>query len=589
MKKRHITAVLVALVWSDNAYAYPSVEKTTLDLGLNTAAAIRFDDERQLLYVISNSAFKVVDLATFALAGSTQTPYDISTDTDLKGSLKGIALKTSADRLYATQEGGNLLTYNVTSLTTKPTEVVVAASKDLTMMEYDSNADELLIFNVTDNTILRYALSSETVVAAIPLAATGQTISVSSMFFVPSVTASSGTLYLTTTTGKLLVIPSQSTTAGTVVLDAAATDKLAGIGALPNSTMIYVVNTTDKLIHKVSTSSHAVVSTIPLSANADLAQIVVTAVTTPSAIYGFVVGSTGMSIFNTADDDVFDLGTSSTDNEPLAMSGSGPLLASDDGYLYLSFGKISVFTDHPFVTIPTVAYSSGGSSMGSGGAVTITFSADETGTYQLRAGGDTTANGTLLLDSTGATSGTVATAKTNQSVTLNYNDQSSVWTEGNNTVFVFVTDSDTNRGRRATTVKVDTPPPAVTIRDTGFGNGKIFVNIDRLTQADISTYRVYADLDQTTVATKTTVAGTAAQTSSGSTVTVEVSGLTNGLTYFLAADAVDSAGNVSPTRTAVLADGTTAASGLPEATVGPAGLAGEAGCSLIIKGTAPDL
>lgn len=581
--RRHAAMVagLLGVIWSQGVWGYPSAEKTTLDLGLNTVTAIRFDDERQLLYVISNGALTVVDLATFALAGASQTPFDISTNDDLKGGLKGIAVKAGTDQLFATQEGGNLLTYSLTSLTTKPTETVVVAAKDLTQVEYDSNADELLILNATDTTLLRYSLSSESVVATIALTSGTQTLTIDSMFFVPSISSSSGALYLTTGQGKVLVISSNSTTVGVITLDAAATDKLAGIAALPNSSVAYVVNTTDKLVHKVQTASGAVLGTISLAANAEVKQIVITDVTTPSAIYGFVIGSSGLSVFNTADDDVFDLGSTGTNDEPLTLSGSGPLVASDDGYLYLSFGKIGVITDHPFVTIPSVTYASGGSSMGSGEAVTLTFNADETGTYELRIGGDTTKNGTVLRDSGGATSGSIPTASTNQSVTLNYNDQSSVWTEGNNTVFVFVTDSDKNVGRRATTVKVDTPPPAVTIESVGFGTAKMYVNLTRLTQADISTYRVYADTDATLVTTKTAVGGTTAQPSSGSSVTVEVTGLTNGLTYFVAAEAVDSAGNVSPTRTTTLPGGSTAATGLPEETVGPAGLSGEAGCTLV--------
>ncbi len=580
--RRCIIGLIVFLLQSRVGWAYPSVEKTTLDLGLNTATAMRIDADRQRLYVISNGALEVVDLATFAMASA--TPFDLSSDEDLEGSLRGMAMKPGVDHLYATQDGGSLIVYDLDDLAAEPTEIVIATGKDLTMVEYDSNADELLILDTTDNAILRYSFASEAVVATVSLLVSGQTVTIDSMHFVPSVANSSGTLYLTTTTGRLLIMPSQSTAVATLVLDALGTDDLAGVSALPDSSIIYVVNKTDTLLHKIQTASNTVLGTIDLSENSDPQFIAVSDVTTPSGTYGFVVGTDGLSVFDTDTDDVFDLDdTSSTDNEPLAISGTGPLVASDDGYLYLSFGKIAVITDHPFVTIPSVTYSNGGSSMGSGEAVTITFQADETGTYELRVGGDTTQNGTLLTDSAGATSGSVSSADTNQSVTVNYDDHASVFDEGSNTVFVFVTDSDGNVGRRATTVTVDTPPSTVTINSVGFGNEKIYVNLERLTASDISTYRVYADTDPAAVATKSDTAGTVAQAADGSTITVEATGLTNGLTYYVAAEAVDSAGNVSAARTTTLADGS-AASALPEATVGPAGLSGEAGCTLIPHG-----
>ena len=70
------------------------------------------------------------------------------------------------------------------------------------------------------------------------------------------------------------------------------------------------------------------------------------------------------------------------------------------------------------------------------------------------------------------------------------------------------------------------------------------------------------------------------QPSSGSKVTAEVTGLTNGTLYYMAVEGVDAGGNVGP-RTHLLPDGT-ALSSMPQLTVGPAGYSGEkGGCALV--------
>ena len=118
------------------------------------------------------------------------------------------------------------------------------------------------------------------------------------------------------------------------------------------------------------------------------------------------------------------------------------------------------------------------------------------------------------------------------------------------------------------------------MRSAGFGNTRIYVNFDRLTESDMASYNVYVSTDRDEVLSMTDPTATVSQASSGSTMTAEVGGLVNGTTYFIAMEGVDEGGNTSENRTNKFADGTVA-TGLPEATVGPAGLLGEKGCALV--------
>jgi len=240
---------------------------------------------------------------------------------------------------------------------------------------------------------------------------------------------------------------------------------------------------------------------------------------------------------------------------------------------------VSVISANPWVTITGLTYSGGGESMGAHESITITFQSDEAGTATIMSGGDVSANGTALVGDTGASSWDIPDPDTDVSVTINYDDNGSAFAEGDNTVFVFVTKSTGDRGRIATTVAVDTPPPLVVIESAGFGNTRIYVTFDRIDVEDMSQYNIYVDTDPAAVLTKAEIAATVEQAASGTTQEAEVGGLENNVIYYIAMEAVDTAGNISASRTNTFADGTVAF-GMPQQTEGPCGFSGEKGCTL---------
>ncbi len=564
--------------------SYPNMERMPtslsqppLNLGLSTPTASRIDNKNRLIYLIAAETLQVVDLDTFAL--SKITPYNIASDDTLSGSLFGMDVDTVQGKLYISQEGGKLLIYDTADLTAAPDQLVLASGKSLTRVAADTTNGEVYVLNVSDSSVLRYNPISGDVIS-IPLDTVASGLTINNMAYVPNISGDAGALYLSSTSGRLLTIPSGGTTVTVITLDQSLADSLKGIAASPDSSSIYVVNASQKLVHIISTSTNSQSGTIDLGANSALDQITVTDVTNPSGTYGFVMGSLGVSVFDTTNGTVFDLGTTDTDAEPLSVSGTGNLLASDDGYIFIPYGQIAVVTDNPFVSVTGISYSGGGSALSAGGEVVITLQSDEVGSYELRVGKNST--GSILTDTAGDTSGTITAADTDQSVTIAYDDTASLWTEGVNDVFISVTDANGNRGHMVTNVTVDNPPPTVDIERVDFGDKKLQVTLTRLTQSDISTYQVYAETTASAVTTSTTVAGVAVQPISGDTVVVTVTGLVNGQQYFIGAEALDSNGSVSASRTVLLTNGNVA-TGVPELTLGPAGASGQAGCSLIHK------
>lgn len=569
--------VLVSL-----SHAFPNQERASISLGVQTPTAVALDQTNHRLYMVAGETLSVIDLGTYAAAtDALLIPYDISTDDDLQGALQGVAVNATRDELYATQDGGFLLTYDLAELSTAPAQTTLEAGDELTFLASDDSASILYIYNESDRSVIVMDVSSNTS-TTVPLTIDDvESFTVNAMRFVDGVSGGSGALYLSTDVGRLFVLAEGATAASVVTVDSEGTDDLTGLAATPTSATLYIVNDSDKVVHTMTTSDNAVSgSTIDISANSSMSGAESIAVTNPDGTYVFILGSLGLSVIDTNGNDVLDLNESSEDdNEPLTLTSSGVLHAHEDEHLYAVSDDLTVISDNPFVTISSTSFANGGSGLGLADTLTMNFQADELGDYTLRLNGDAGGSGDLLTDTNGSATGTIAAVDTDEVVTIDYADHAADWIEGTNQIFVFVEDAEGNTGRRAVEITVDTPPPLVVIDDLGFGDGRAYVTVDRLTQSDIATYRVYADLDAATVLTKDTVAASAAQADSGDTQVIEVSGLSNGSTFFIAVEAVDAGGNVSAARTATI-NGVTA-SILPEAAVGPAGLSGETGCTLI--------
>lgn len=588
------SVLIIGLLFSSAfAHAFPNEEKGNLSLGLSQSTQFAISDDNTTLYVCYANKFKTVDTGTFALT-STQ-PFDISTDTTTyPGNFTGLIYFSNQDAVICPQDNGKAIMYNLNDITATPTILTLASGKQLGKGVADTvGGKNIYVVDVTDNSIIQYDVTTNQSSQILLTGAGGlvSSFTVNNIAFSPQGTSETSEIYLSTSIGAVLYFPLGSPAPSVVTVDNTLSQQLQGISPTPNKLFVYVVNSGATTISKIQISDHSVVDTFSASPNGLLNQLLVTTVDNPesgigTAVYGYVAGNSaaGISIFDTSDDTLLDFDVTDSDDDPLTVSGIGPMVASTDDYIYISAasGNVGVVTASPWVTVNSITYSGGGStstSLGVGGTATVNFEADETGTYTVRVGGSiTTTSGTLITDSYGSTSGTVAAADTAQDVFIPYDSNSSAFQEGSNAMFIFVTDSYGNVGRINSPITVDTPPTAVTVLSSSFGNTRAYINFSRLTANDIDYYNLYADTDPVAVTTKTAVSATLAQ-GTDSTLTGVIGGLTNGTLYYLAIEAVDDAGNVGP-RTSTLSSGG-AITATPELTVGPAGYTGETGCNLI--------
>jgi hypothetical protein len=238
-------------------------------------------------------------------------------------------------------------------------------------------------------------------------------------------------------------------------------------------------------------------------------------------------------------------------------------------------GELQVITDRPWVEIATVDPSS---SVISGQEVSVTFTSDKDGSYQLYY--SPSDGGTAeLLDEGDCSADVEATA----SFTVG-----SGFEEGDNVLFVMVT-ADGVTGYDRTAVNVDNPPSAVSLSTdsetgVGFGDSQITVRFEGIDDEDLSSYFIYVTVsefsaDDWPVGTyggpdfdgeddlifPVEVTGF----SPGQDVTKTISPVTNEVTYYVAVRAKDAGGQESAMSNVV--------SVTPQPTIGAAELAGETG------------
>jgi hypothetical protein len=538
------------------------------------------------LAVSYGETLELIDMGKYQ--SEQEQPPALSSDDETDGIIGGIAYDSGRNQVIASQEDGDLLFFDLSDITATPFSLILAEDKKLGRVTVDSDAATAYVANNGDMSIHIVDLGTRELTATIPVTIHGfETFNFTDAVYVEN----TAEVYFATDAGVVFYIARGAVTA-TGITGLTDVESLTSISPSPDGTFLYITNDrsdTDDTVIRVSTSSHAETNVISLIVddrvtNTSPTGIVITEVTNPSGTYAYMAGSSGVTVIETGSDTLKNMGGEEGENgDPIPVTYQAIELvasSSSDGYIYTGQSNLDVgmISANPLVTISSLSYSDEESSLGTGGSFTLTFMSDQTGTYEIRAGGSVDAGGSLLTDEAGATTGTVDEVDQDISVTVAYDTNAEAFAEGENDLWVFVTNGD-YRGRIATTLDVDTPPPSVVISSTGFGNSTIYVTFDNLNVADISAYHVYADVDSDVVLTKTEIAATVTHTQTTGTQTATVSGLTNGVTYYIAMDAEDAGGNVSLLRTGTYASGGLV-SEMPEATQGPLDILGEGGCAM---------
>jgi len=247
-----------------------------------------------------------------------------------------------------------------------------------------------------------------------------------------------------------------------------------------------------------------------------------------------------------------------------------------DGYVVAgtSDGKAVVLTDRPWVEVQEPQP---GSAL-SGTEVIVDFISDIGGTWEARLNGSSNEDGKRL-DKGSIDPDEVGTA----SFTV---DDS--FREGTNRIRLIVTDSDGGEGHDTSVLSVDNPPSRVRLNsgDVGWGDGLIKVDIRGISDEDLSHYELYVSAEEFSSgeypAGGPGFEGAAGDLSGnrlnlprtisaepGQDKTITIAPLTNGVTYYVAVRATDSAEQEGQMSKVV--------SVMPQETYGAADLAGEKG------------
>jgi hypothetical protein len=243
-----------------------------------------------------------------------------------------------------------------------------------------------------------------------------------------------------------------------------------------------------------------------------------------------------------------------------ATDSSAPTTSFDAGYslsdvvvgrIGYAFGvagsDVIVMTANPWVDNVSVSPTEAET----GDELTLNFTTDTDVDYDVRLGSTT---GTVLAEGT-------AVGGVETTVTLVVD---TTYEEGVNDLVVVATDSSSRQGSRSAQVTLDNPPPApvLTTENVGFANGAAIVEFGDPVVDDLATYTVYV----TTTPFEPSDFATGGPTFDGADeltppisgdvvqageTTLRVSPLTNDVTYYIAARAVDAGGQESPMSAAV--------------------------------------
>lgn len=225
------------------------------------------------------------------------------------------------------------------------------------------------------------------------------------------------------------------------------------------------------------------------------------------------------------------------------------MIEAAPGYVFAGStdGDLELITGRPFLSNLTMSPTSGTV----GTEVAVSFETDSAGSWQLRIGGDRDDpnSGEELASGDADAAGTVETTIT---VDADFD-------EGDNDIWVDFFDSQTDRGWIRGAFTIDEPPDGVTLDEDALATGdeELILTFSGAVDPDLDRYDVYVSttfFDSSTHPSggpSTVVAGgltspvEQAATGTSGDVTVSLSPLVNGVTYYVAVRVIDEAGNQS--------------------------------------------
>ena len=249
--------------------------------------------------------------------------------------------------------------------------------------------------------------------------------------------------------------------------------------------------------------------------------------------------------------EVFAVSGTAVDTEAVAAFTMTPMIldgvVGPDAYAFgaTDEGNFAVVTSNPWidelVATPATAVT--------GDTVYLGFVADGAGDYEVFLGGDRSGSGSQV------SSGTVG----DDGLGLAELTVGDSWAEGDNDLYVLLTDSLGRTGHAKTAVFVDNPPDTIPLSDNdlGFGDRALILEFDGIDDEDLDRYVVYVTTTPFTSgdyptggpdfdgndALRTPIEVSAEPSES---VSVYIYPLTNDVTYYVAVRAIDAGGLEGP-------------------------------------------
>lgn len=224
---------------------------------------------------------------------------------------------------------------------------------------------------------------------------------------------------------------------------------------------------------------------------------------------------------------------------PETVAGATDLaeIATIEGYAFgaRSDGAVLVLTDRPWIEIASISPDEAGE----GDEVSITFTADIAGEYQVLLGEDLTLSENVV---------DMGTIEAGVETTVTFEATTQQLVEGENLVWVLVESDDELVGRATTELTFDAAPAAVGV-ELGFGDQSIEVAFTATEDEDVSSYQIYItteaftadafdsggpEFEQGAIRSPITV-----QTEPNQDVTKRIAPLTNGVTYYVGVRTTD--------------------------------------------------
>lgn len=310
-------------------------------------------------------------------------------------------------------------------------------------------------------------------------------------------------------------------------------------GVAPDSVTAYLLDGTDGAIYAVSSGGYGTYTTLAIDLGASSAMVAVT-------------GEDGVDRFFVAEDEGTVRPVDRTTGEigaAVGLSSAADALAAtpaEHGLLFAATSQgLAVLGAGPWVEVLSVDPEV----VGGDQDVTLTFTSDEDGAYQVCFGAALSASDADCSGPEGSVSAGETVAATVPLTALD---------EGTQYLTVFVVDDLGNEGHDAVPIEVDTPPDAVLELDAGFGDSKLVVTFARGEESDVVGYRLYfrdgevseadgpPDFQYREGGTGVSSPLWVPQPATGSTVQATIAPLQDHVLHCVAASAVDSSGQEGP-------------------------------------------